>query len=280
MEKKKILYIGALVLGVTVLHYSSKMAAAPMHEFYRELYFIPAILAGLWLGRIGGLITSVVITILFLPHMMHSMSPTVGAFLVNASEMVLLNIGALASGYYSDSKRGLVITLKKPYRPDIARAATRKYLLIIDDTAASLYATDYFATTLGQLPDTEITLLNVIAKGDIDAFESAQEALLHDSDQYWHGTVALAKAKEILIENGVPEPNIQQRSVARDGGTKTTDVILKELGENNYDGIIIGKHPMTKPQEFLFGSTTITLVREAPVNIISVKMPPDAGSDE
>jgi len=58
--------------------------------------------------------------------------------------------------------------------------------------------------------------------------------------------------------------------------TKATEVILKELKDNNYAGIIIGKHPMTRAQEFLFGSTTVTLVREAPVNIISVKMPAEA----
>ncbi len=46
MSMKKVLLIATLIASITALHYFSSMADAPIHEFYRELYFIPAVLAG------------------------------------------------------------------------------------------------------------------------------------------------------------------------------------------------------------------------------------------
>jgi K+-sensing histidine kinase KdpD len=36
--------------GITFLHYSTQMDRNLQHAFYRELYFLPIVLAGFWFG--------------------------------------------------------------------------------------------------------------------------------------------------------------------------------------------------------------------------------------
>jgi signal transduction histidine kinase len=50
-----------------LLHYSTDQGQYYFHIFYRELYFLPIILAGFWFGLRGALLVSVTITICCLP---------------------------------------------------------------------------------------------------------------------------------------------------------------------------------------------------------------------
>ncbi len=44
------------------------------------------------------------------------------------------------------------------------------------------------------------------------------------------------------------------------------------MRNGSYDTIIIGKHTRSEAREFLFGSTTIVLVRDTLVNVVAVKV--------
>jgi glucose-6-phosphate-specific signal transduction histidine kinase len=55
------------ILSITVVHYLTRQEAIFVHVVFRELYFIPIILGGFWFGLKGGLITALIVSVLYLP---------------------------------------------------------------------------------------------------------------------------------------------------------------------------------------------------------------------
>jgi thiamine transporter ThiT len=66
--KPKIILIIAVLFGITSLVYFTKQDRVNYQIFFRELYFIPIVLAGFWFGVRGALMASLSITILYLPY--------------------------------------------------------------------------------------------------------------------------------------------------------------------------------------------------------------------
>lgn len=63
----KITLLGILVLGISFLQFVTDENYRYLHIIYRELFFLPIILAGLWFGLRGALASSLAITLLYLP---------------------------------------------------------------------------------------------------------------------------------------------------------------------------------------------------------------------
>jgi hypothetical protein len=137
MTTRRKMFIAALVIFITGLHYFSTMKNVPLHEFYRELFFVPAILAGLWGGKKSGLTTSIVISLLFLPHIVRTMGTTESTLLLNLFEIVLFNLAGGLAGVYGDVKQQYHVSLNMPYRPTAVQTEERQWLLFIDSTPAS-----------------------------------------------------------------------------------------------------------------------------------------------
>ncbi|MGO1470818.1 MAG: two-component system sensor histidine kinase NtrB [Tissierella sp.] len=60
--------ISFLTLLITFLHYSNLMSEWELHIFYRKLYYLPIILSSFRYRLKGGLISSIIISILYAPH--------------------------------------------------------------------------------------------------------------------------------------------------------------------------------------------------------------------
>ena len=112
MEKsvrKRVMLILALVAVITFSYYYTFFQYVDYPEFvyystlFRELYFLPLILAGLWFGLKGALQTSFGITSLYVPFVVLAsglqMSPVDFNRLL---EIVVFNAVAAALGYISD----------------------------------------------------------------------------------------------------------------------------------------------------------------------------------
>jgi len=65
-----LLIIGALIVTISVLHYSTPTSKLPFHLLYMQSYFIPIILGAFWFGVRGGLGSALVVSALYLPHIM------------------------------------------------------------------------------------------------------------------------------------------------------------------------------------------------------------------
>lgn len=100
-DKPKIILIVALVVVISLLHYFTEMQKVYQHIFYRELYFLPLILAGFWFGLRGGLFTSLSITALYLPFTLMNWQGFSPDDFDKILEILLFNIVAPGLGYLS-----------------------------------------------------------------------------------------------------------------------------------------------------------------------------------
>jgi nucleotide-binding universal stress UspA family protein len=66
----------------------------------------------------------------------------------------------------------------------------------------------------------------------------------------------------LLLESGLQEANISCRFV-RHENTRVSDMLLAEQESGGYSAIIVGRHRLTRAEEFLFGSVAIRLARQA-----------------
>lgn len=101
----KIIFIAALIVGITLSHYFTEWKVHYYHIFYQGLYFIPVMLAGFWFGLWGALGTSLSITLLYLPFtIIHWNSFSADDF-NSVMEMVLYNVVAVILGKLRDRER-------------------------------------------------------------------------------------------------------------------------------------------------------------------------------
>ena len=63
----KMSLIAGVILFLTFLHYVTQRQEEYYHLFYRELYFFPLILAGIWFGLRVAILASLFITLSYLP---------------------------------------------------------------------------------------------------------------------------------------------------------------------------------------------------------------------
>lgn len=103
--KKKVRLIVVLVIAITLLHYITSYNDLFYHAVYRELYFVPIMLAGFWFGMRGGLITALAITALYGPL---ALWPKGGAFTIenfgNLLELLLFNAAGIVLGKMHDDE--------------------------------------------------------------------------------------------------------------------------------------------------------------------------------
>jgi signal transduction histidine kinase len=100
----RIIIVGASVVIISLLHYITKVSQVYQHIFYRELYFLPLILSGFWFGLKGGLVTSVSITVLYLPFTLLHWEGSPDDF-DKLLEILLFSIVAAGLGFLSDRRK-------------------------------------------------------------------------------------------------------------------------------------------------------------------------------
>jgi len=104
-NKAKMALIAFMVVGISSLHYGTDHGHRYLHIFYRELYFLPIVLAAFWFGLRGALATSLTITALFVPFALthwQNLSPDDFSL---AMDKLLYNIMAVILGILTDRER-------------------------------------------------------------------------------------------------------------------------------------------------------------------------------
>lgn len=123
--------------------------------------------------------------------------------------------------------------------------------------------------------DQRITLLWVSARKGEEFFPDPEAAREADEDQGDREKESLNTAREVLLKAGILPDSLEVKSFRVEKRARISDRILQELEKGDYHTIVLGKHRLSKSEEFLFGSKAIRLVREAGVNVVAVKTPLD-----
>ena len=91
----------ALVAGITALHYMTSIHMHQFHDIYRRLYYVPIILGGLWFSVRGGLLTAVLVSVVYAPHVLLQWGNWPGTELEQYLEILLYNVIGLLTGLLS-----------------------------------------------------------------------------------------------------------------------------------------------------------------------------------
>jgi signal transduction histidine kinase len=97
----RIALIGLLVVFITTLHYSTMHHDLASHIAHRELYFIPIILTSLWFGIGYGILTSLSISLIYVPQLF-GYADSNSIFWPVIFQIVMFNSVALMVGYLVD----------------------------------------------------------------------------------------------------------------------------------------------------------------------------------
>ena len=104
-DRVRITLIGMLVAVISALHYGTDPGHRYLHILYRELYFLPIVLAAFWFGLRGALVTSLTITAIFVPlTVSHWQNLSPDDFSL-AMDKLLYNIVAVILGALKDQER-------------------------------------------------------------------------------------------------------------------------------------------------------------------------------
>ena len=90
---------------ITVAHYVTPISKHYLHEIFRRLYYLPLIIAAFQFGRRGGLIASISISLLYLPHVMFQWSGPFLSNLVRFDEILMYLIIGNTAGFLAEGIR-------------------------------------------------------------------------------------------------------------------------------------------------------------------------------
>ena len=113
----RLLFLTAGVGLVTAGHYLTGLHLHHAHDIYRRLYYIPIIFAGFWFGLRGGLLCSVVVSVVFLPHVLFQWHETP---LTNAEQFLEMLLYVVVGGVTGG------LSQKEAQRREELRAANLK----------------------------------------------------------------------------------------------------------------------------------------------------------
>ena len=98
--------IGVTIVLVTVLHFLTPVEQIVWHEIFQRLYYLPIIVAALLFGLRGGLASSLVTTIVYIPHIfLHWQSGHFDYSINQYAEIVIFNLVGGIMGALGDRLR-------------------------------------------------------------------------------------------------------------------------------------------------------------------------------
>jgi len=101
------------IAGISMLHYLTPLHLPYLHDIFQRLYYLPIILAALWYGFRGGLICSIVVSVVYAPHILFQWGGHLAVEMEKYLEIVLYNIVGSVTGLLSQRERERTVELQK-----------------------------------------------------------------------------------------------------------------------------------------------------------------------
>lgn len=138
----------------------------------------------------------------------------------------------------------------------------KNFLIAVDDSDNSRRAVQYVGYLLGKMEGIHVTLLHVVPEPEEDYFpkeEQKQEWI----EKYQHKMFrVMDEYMQMLIAAGIPEESVNKRLPLR-YCPSMAECILSERDDCQYGTIVVGRHGLSRKEEFLFGSISSKIVNHA-----------------
>lgn len=143
------------------------------------------------------------------------------------------------------------------------KESTNKNILIaVDESENARRAVSYVAQVLGGIEGFRVTILHVIPVPEEDYFPTSAEKEKWFSQHRGKVDAMLEGYRQILIRAGFHPSDVTVRSPMR-YCPSMAECILAERDVIEYDTIVVGRHGLSRSEEFLFGSVSSKIVTHA-----------------
>lgn len=185
----RIFCIAGAISIITFFHYVTQQDDALLHVIFRELYFLPIIVAGFYYGLRGGLLASGFVTILYFPYIIYHLDGFSSHDLGNFLQIILFtSVGGLI-GWLRDREKVLEENRRKL---DSLAAMGKAVACIAHDMKTPLITAGGFV----QQVRCKIVDVNLVHKLDY-AFEQVRRLEILTGDM-----LAFAKPLELELKQG------------------------------------------------------------------------------
>lgn len=146
---------------------------------------------------------------------------------------------------------------------DLTRRDSERHLLAaVDESENSRRTILYLADFFGDYQDVFITLLSILPEASEDYFATEDERQKWLTEQTAHMNNKLAEYREILLDAGFSEKQIDVRLVVRPCAS-IGDAILEEQDKLRCCMVAVGRRGLSHNAEFVLGSTSSTILHHA-----------------
>ena len=146
---------------------------------------------------------------------------------------------------------------------DLARRDTERHLLVaVDESENSKRAVMYLADFFCDYKNVFVTLLSIIQEPSEDYFPTDPERQKWLKDKEKAMTNILAGYREMLIEAGFREDQVETQLTVR-ACTSVGDAILEEQEKLRCCIVVVGRRGISHNEEFVFGSTSNKILHNA-----------------
>ena len=146
---------------------------------------------------------------------------------------------------------------------DLARRDTERHLLVaVDASENSKRTVMYVADFFGGSQNVFLTILSIIPEPSEDYFASGEQREKWIADQQAEMTRVLDGYKNILLDGGFLESQIDVRLIIRQC-TSIGDAIIEEQEKLHCCIVVVGRRGISHNEEFIFGSTSNRILHHA-----------------
>jgi nucleotide-binding universal stress UspA family protein len=138
----------------------------------------------------------------------------------------------------------------------------RHFLIAVDESESSKRAVLYVADIVGGFPGFAVTLLSIIPEPEKDFFDSEEERAAWAKEKLDAANRLLNNYQEIMVQAGFPPEKVRIRSCVGEERSMS-EAILDTRCDLSCCTVVVGRHHKSKAEEFLLGSTSTRLIREA-----------------
>ena len=102
--RMKIISIVLLTVVISIFHYSASQGNMQLHMLHKELYFFPILMAAFWFGLKIGVLTSIVVSVIYTPQIF-LYGDINNAWVTVLSQLLIFNLVSIILGLMVDRER-------------------------------------------------------------------------------------------------------------------------------------------------------------------------------
>jgi nucleotide-binding universal stress UspA family protein len=138
-----------------------------------------------------------------------------------------------------------------------------RILVAVDFSENSFRAVDYVAAMAAPHPLVEITIHHVIVEPSPDLYPDIAERVQRVETEREKSVALFEEMGRRLTAAGLAEERIRFQVESAEVGESVSTILLERLQSGGFATVVVGRRGVSKREEFLFGSVSSKIVREA-----------------